>query len=534
MIAIDTALYLADYLVRNGLQRVYVVPDPEAVDALNAFRLRGLTIVPTPDATAGTMLAAAESAVRQAPGVILSGSGPSAAEVAPAAVQAQIERRALIAITIEPNGRQARSTARRTLDLRGIFASVSKGSYRLSADNATELVPLAWRLATMTPRGVVHLRVLSDELTNTVPPARGQAHPPAPPPNGEYDALLRQAAEMITSAQRITLLLGPETIEGRAETAARLLAEQWSAPIVVTPMAKGAVPESDPFFAGVYGASGDHPIVELIEESDLVVGLGVSSADFARPWRTTVPTIHLTQAGGPDAGFPAEVVLLGPLNALANDLPRERSAGDNAEARAGQTRRAVQAGLLAREPNDALLTPRRVLDELRRVAARAIPLAVETDAAGLFAAQAWSVSEPGDFLMSNGLGLAGSGLALAIAASGEQTDEPVAWLGLDTSLAARPSLLAHVRDLGHSLPLITINQGVHVELRRAQESAGYPLAASEYQPINLEALAGAYGISYSCVRVVTDLGSTLATALTADRPVLVEIAGDRDRWWHLS
>ncbi|MBX6342835.1 MAG: thiamine pyrophosphate-binding protein, partial [Thermomicrobiaceae bacterium] len=77
MIAIDTALFLAEYLQRSGVRRVYVVPDRDVATVLNALRLRGLEVIPTNQPTSGALLAAAESAVHGGTGVIVSGAGPS-------------------------------------------------------------------------------------------------------------------------------------------------------------------------------------------------------------------------------------------------------------------------------------------------------------------------------------------------------------------------------------------------------------------------------------------------------------------------
>lgn len=531
MIAIDTALYVADYLLRNGTHRVSVVPDPEVATILNACRLRGVATIATPDPTGGAMLAAAESAVHGGTGVIVTGTGPSAAAVVPAAAQAQIEHRALIAITVEPNGDETRVAARRTLDLRGLFASVSKGSYRLRADTARELIPLAWHLATTPPRGVVHLRVYADELTKPAAPVRGQAHPPAPPPNEEFETQRRRVTDLIRGAHRIVLVVGPDAVEARAETAARLLAEQWDAPLVVTPMAKGAVPETHPAFAGVYGGLGDHPIVDLIEHSDLIVAFGVTSADFVRPWRTSVPTILLTP-NGPDPGLPAEVTLVGPLNALANDLPRAAGGDGDGERRAAAVRRGIQDALGHPAPDRPPLTPQHVITELRRLAAPDVPLAVETDLVGLVAAQIWTTTQPRTFLMSNGLGLPGAGLALALAAALHRS-APGIWLGTADLLTVRSALLAHLRDLAVPLPLVVINQGVHLDLLRVQESLGYPRVGSEYQPLDLAALAAVHGLAYARAGSLDDLTGTLAAAFTASRPSLIEVLTERDFWWRL-
>lgn len=531
MIAINTALFIADYLVQSGVRRAYAVPDPEIAPVLNAFRLRGVTVVATESGTVGGMLAAAEDAVHQGVGVVISGAGPGVAEIGPALIQAQVSHRALIALTIEPDGEESRPSPRGTLDLRTIFASVSKGSYRLTAENARELMPLAWRLATASPRGAVHLRVHSEEMSKSTRGAAGHAHSPASS-NGERAALVQRASEMIAAASRILVLVGPEALEAQAETAARLLAEQWEAPLAVTPMAKGVVAETHPLFAGVYGGLGDRAIETLMEKSDLIVGFGVSSADFVHRWRHTAPVIHLTHTGGDDPGFPADLVLSGPLNALANRLQHQPAQLDRGETRASETRLAIQQALLGRIDERAL-TPQEVIEQLRRLTPASMPLAVEADLVGLLAAQLWTVTEPGRFLINNGLGLPGSGLALATVAALTYPQQGVLWLGIDTALAARPGFLSYLRQLDATVVLIVINQGVRAELLRAQERAGYPPVASDYPPLNFEALAGMFGLYYSRVRTGNGLRSALPEALVAGRPVILDVIGDRDSWWRI-
>lgn len=532
MIAINTALFIADYLVQSGVRRVYAIPDPEIAPALNAFRLRGVAIVATESGTAGGMLAAAEDAVHGGVGVVISGAGPGVAEIGPALIQAQVSHRALIALTIEPDGDEYRPSPRGTLDLRTIFASVSKGSYRLTAENARELMPLAWRLASAPPRGPVHLRVHSDEMSKSARGGGGQSHAPVSS-NGERAALVHRASEMVAAANRIMLLAGPEVLEAQAETAARLLAEQWEAPVAVTPMAKGVIAETHLLFAGVYGGLGDRAIRDLMAQSDLIVGFGVSSADFVHRWRHTGPVIHLTHTGSADPGFPADVVLSGPLNALANQLQRQPARLDHGETRAADTRRAVHEAVFG-PVDERALTPQEVIEQLRRLAPAGMPLAVEADLAGLLAAQLWTVTEPERFLINNGLGLPGSGLALATVAALTHPQQDVLWLGIDTALAARPGFLSYLRELDANVVLIVINQGVRVELLQAQERAGYPPVASDYPPLNFEALAGMFGLNYSRVRSSIELRSALPEALVAGRPVILDVIGDRDSWWRIA
>jgi acetolactate synthase-1/2/3 large subunit len=337
---------------------------------------------------------------------------------------------------------------------------------------------------------------------------------------------------MIATANHIMVVVGPEVLEARAETAARLLAEHWETPVAVTPMAKGVIAETHPLFVGVYGGLGDRAILDLMEQSDLIVGFGVSSADFAHRWRHTAPVIHLTHSGSTDPGFPADIVLSGPLNALANQLQRQPARLENGEARARETRRAVRRGLLGRIDERAL-TPQEVVEQLRPLAPVDTPLAVEADLAGLLAAQLWTVTEPGRFLINNGLGLPGSGLALATVAALTHPRQGILWLGLDTALAVRPGFLSYLRELDANVVLIVINQGVRAELLRAQERAGYPPVASDYPPLNFEALAGTFGLNYSRVRSNAELRSALPEVLVAGRPVILEVIGDRDNWWRI-
>jgi thiamine pyrophosphate-dependent acetolactate synthase large subunit-like protein len=85
-------------------------------------------------------------------------------------------------------------------------------------------------------------------------------------------ALIAQAAERLSRAQRPMILTGGGTVSAGAEGELRALARRLGAPIVTTVMGRGAMPEDDPLWVGVL--SNKYASQPLLEAADVVLAVG--------------------------------------------------------------------------------------------------------------------------------------------------------------------------------------------------------------------------------------------------------------------
>ena len=69
-------------------------------------------------------------------------------------------------------------------------------------------------------------------------------------------------------------------------------------PVVITPMAKGLIPETHPCYAGVLFHSLSDYLEDIFEKTDLVIGLGYDPVEFNyESWMPDVPLVHFDIRG---------------------------------------------------------------------------------------------------------------------------------------------------------------------------------------------------------------------------------------------
>ena len=77
-------------------------------------------------------------------------------------------------------------------------------------------------------------------------------------------------------------------------------------PVVITPMAKGLIPEDHPSYAGVLFHSLSDYLEDIFEKTDLVIGIGYDPVEFNyESWMPAVPLIHfdITETDMPPEGI---------------------------------------------------------------------------------------------------------------------------------------------------------------------------------------------------------------------------------------
>src|SRR5262249_36049468 len=144
-----------------------------------------------------------------------------------------------------------------------------------------EVIPDAFRIATSGRPGPVVIDVPKDVQTETVEfdrfPEPGR---PDPPPAVDPAAIAR-AAGLLNAAERPVLLVGAGIIASGAAPALRRLAERANVPVAATLLGLGVLPAEHPLFLGMVGMHAA-PFTNLVlEECDLLIGLGIRFDDRA-------------------------------------------------------------------------------------------------------------------------------------------------------------------------------------------------------------------------------------------------------------
>lgn len=245
-------------------------------EALRRAEQRGeITYVGIRHEGAAAFAASAYGKLTGRPAACVAIAGPGSTNLLTGLYDAKLDGAPVVAVSGQVPSPVLGRGAFQDLDLSRVFADVAVSTTTLHAgSDHAELAGLAVKHS-LDRRGVAHL-VLPDEVQ--VQPSDEEPHRPAgrvglrssPPDRSRLD----DAVSLIDRAQRPVLVVGHGARAARETVTA--LAEHLGAPVLTTFKAKGLVPDTHPLGAGVLGRSGTPVASWLMNESDLVIAVGVS------------------------------------------------------------------------------------------------------------------------------------------------------------------------------------------------------------------------------------------------------------------
>ena len=279
-----------------GIDTVFGLPGGETVELLDALRRRAIRFVLAHDESAAAFMAEAWARVTGVPGVCLTTLGPGAANAVAGVAHAYLDRAPLLLITAQKPDALLPDYTHQVLDLHALFRPITKASIPLNADNVLTAVPRALHLAQEGRPGPVHLQLSNEDAAAPVAersPSTPAFAPARSPDSASWDEALARAGELLTHAAKPLILAGLGLEPQRPYAALRALAEAMQAPVVVTPKAKGGLPDDHPLAAGTLGLTASDPAYALLDEADCLLAVGFDVVELVKPWRQPAPLIWL-------------------------------------------------------------------------------------------------------------------------------------------------------------------------------------------------------------------------------------------------
>lgn len=402
---------IAATLADAGIQTAFGLPGGEITVLLDACRKHGIRFFLTGHEASAAFMADVTGQITGQPGVCLATLGPGAVNLSLGVANALLDRSPVLAITAQLSTALEDHFPHQRLPLDRFFGAIAKGSTILNGRGTEDAVRSAIALATSEPHGPVHLGLPSNLAGVAVEPgqapaARSGARGPA------RGVALEEVGAAVSAAKRPLVLVGLGARPHDAP-ALRSLVDRTRLPFVVTPKAKGILPEDAPGFLGVAsGMAADNAVLETLGEADLLLGVGFDPVECDKDWYAQRPVAGLSRASTAEGTYrPLEAI-----GDIAEMLP-----GLAAQVRAAPWPDDVVAACRARvrpEPAPAGrgLSPIACIRAMRKVAPRDAVLACDVGSHKYFAGQFWESYEPHTFFMSNGLSAMGYGIPAAIAA----------------------------------------------------------------------------------------------------------------------
>ncbi len=284
------AVYIANQLVNAGVRYVFGIPGGPSIPYMEAFRAAGIEFILTSNESAAATMADVSARLTGIPGVCHATFGPGATNITTGTGEALLDRSPVIVFTSEMPDSMLHRTTQMNIDHQKLFEPVTKMSYRLSPENIKEVMNSALRICTEEYPGPVHIGLPSDIAGREIDDAEIQSSPSDFP---EYNNDINGITTLLEKSRRPLIAIGLTAVRLGLRKAILDFLNDNKIPVVITPMAKGLIPEDHPCYAGVlFHALSDY-LEDIYEKTDLVIGIGYDPVEYNyESWMPDVPLIH--------------------------------------------------------------------------------------------------------------------------------------------------------------------------------------------------------------------------------------------------
>jgi acetolactate synthase-1/2/3 large subunit len=513
---------IAHALAEAGVTYAFGHPGGEVVPLIDACRAAGVRFYLMGHEASAAFAAEVTGQLTGRPGVCISTLGPGAMNLSLGLSNALLDRGPVLALTAQVPTTIARHFPHQRLPLDEIFGGFCKFSGVLDGAGTEDVVRDAIQLALAPHPGPVHLALPSN--LSIVDSASGPSSLRVRSPRrSRVSRPLTEVASALRAAKRPLLAVGV----GCAATdvpALRAFVDRTRIPYVVTPKAKGLLPEDAPGFLGVIsGMAIDKQVMETVDAADLIFGVGFDPVECDRAWYVGRAVTNLSRASTAEGDYhPIESVgdVARSLRALAKDVgPGTWPADLVAEAR---SRLAVSP-----MPGDGGLSPLLFLDGLREALPREAVLTCDVGSHKYFCGQFWRAHEPQTFWMSNGLSAMGYGVPAAIAAQLHFPQRTVVAVVGDGGMLMMLHNLNFLRQYQVPVVIVVLADASLSLIRISQARRHFMNYGVDFPDPDFAGIARSFDLHGVIATSVPHAVGAVEEALRARRPAVVHVPIDR-------
>jgi acetolactate synthase-1/2/3 large subunit len=432
------------------------------------------------------------------------------------------------------------SDAFQEADVTGITLPITKHNYLVTdVDELAQTICEAFHIARSGRPGPVLIDLPKDvqqAKTDFVPP-NGELLLPGYQLDHRVDGeQIRQAADMLNSAERPVVLVGHGILMSGTTRVLRELVERMEAPVALTLLGKGAFPASHPLCLGMMGMHGEASANQAIQEADLLLALGMRFDDRVtgslEHYAPKARKIHIdADAAELNKIVPADVAILGDLRqVLAELLPAvERARHPEWLERISAWRGQSRARDILSQPQNGRLVAPRVIDALWEETQGDALVVTDVGQHQMWTALYYELDRPNPLITSGGLGTMGFALPAAIGAQIAQPDREVWAVVGDGGFQMTIQELGTLVQEGLPVKIALVNNSYLGMVRQWQEMFYDRRYESTYllNP-DFVRLAEAYGIPAFRVREPKDTSAAIAAARRETGPALIEFEVARE------
>ena len=523
------AAVIAHTLHDAGVRFAFGHPGGEVLELIDALEGAGIRFVLTGHESTAAFMAAAAGRLTGIPGVCVATLGPGACNLVLGAGTAYLDRDPVLAISARTaTGRHHRSN-KQNLPLVDLFRPITRWSVDLVEARVEDTVKTALSVAAGPPRGPVYLALpsdlagkpVSDDCANRdVDPdpflqeAAGQAGPGRPPPPVQADESdLPRILASLNGAERPIAVVGI-AMDGPGDApAVRRFLRDTGIPYSTTVQAKGIADERGKRFLGTIApAVGEDRIIEQIEQSDCVLGIGFDPVEISRLWHFDAPLHVVANAPVSFGAYSPPACCVGDVSDLLDRIAAEytgRSAWTDNDILYLRARvDAVYHPPATSGPSG--MSPYHLVGVLQDALPEDAIVSSDVGAHKNVMGQRWLAPGPDTLLMSNGLSSMGYGVGAAMGAATVHPDRPVVAVTGDGAFAMMVQELETINRTGMAPLLVVLYDASLAVIKIAQQARGLPETGVDFAPVDWVRVAEGFGVAAEAVRTLEETRNAVA------------------------
>lgn len=470
-------------------------------------------------------------------GVCLATSGPGATNLVTGIATAYMDSVPIIAITGQVPRPLIGNDAFQEANITGITLPITKHNYLVQdTKDIPRIFKEAFYIAQTGRPGPVLIDVPKDTQVETIEfdyPQEVKLRGYKPTYTGN-EQQVKKAASLILKSEKPVFYVGGGIILSNATEELHALAECIMAPVTTTLMGMGAFPSAHPLSLGMLGMHGTRSANYAIQESDLIIAVGVRFDD-----RVT----GKISAFAPNAGIihididPAEIgknvrvdvpIVGDAKNILKSLLKFVKQEQLKTEAWTKKIAAWKKEYPLTYK-KDNFLRPQFVVEQISEICPDAI-IVTEVGQNQMWAAQFFNYKNPRTFISSGGLGTMGYGFPAAMGVKVGRPESTVIDIAGDGSFQMNSQELATVVQEDIPVIVAVLNNGFLGMVRQWQElffNRRFSSTCIE-SSVDFVKLAEAYGALGLRAKKKSDVKDVIKEAVKSERPTVIDFVVERE------
>jgi acetolactate synthase I/II/III large subunit len=515
------AQILWECLVREGVEVVFGYPGGAILPAYDAMLDYPIRHILVRHEQGATHMADGYARATGKVGVAIATSGPGATNMVTGIATAMMDSSPIVCITGQVGSGLIGSDAFQETDITGITLPVTKHNYLVThVEDIAPAVREAFAIAKSGRPGPVLIDITKDAQLGVCELDWDGAAPDLVSLERAGHSFGVDPVALINAAERPVILAGHGIILGGGEAAVRAFAEKTQIPVAMTLLGIGSVPASHPLNLGMMGMHGEAWVNKAIQESDLLIALGMRFDDRVtgnlKTYAPNAKKIHVdidpaefnknVKVDSAISGDVGEVV--GSWMSRLVDTDRSQWLAHISDLKGDSAVRDIQ-----NLPDDGHLYAAHVINDIWRITEGKAIVVTDVGQHQMWEAQYYHHDTPRSLVTSGGLGTMGFALPAAIGAKVGRPDAEV-WVvvgdgGFQMTLCELATMVQEELDV----KIAVINNGYLGMVRQWQEffyQRRY--AATPISGPDIEKLAQAYGVWGATVTTRGEVNPAVATA----------------------